>query len=90
MAMKVLVTANQKGGVGKTSTLVHLAFDFSERGKRVAVIDMDTQGNASFTLKQFSSGIKANEMWGEIEQLALPKCLRAEFLSLSQIFSWQT
>ncbi|EBV4445981.1 ParA family protein, partial [Salmonella enterica subsp. enterica serovar Java] len=65
--MKVLVTANQKGGVGKTSTLVHLAFDFSERGKRVAVIDMDTQGNASFTLKQFSSGIKANEMWGEIE-----------------------
>ncbi|OSK13659.1 protein IncC [Escherichia coli M056] len=67
MAMKVLVTANQKGGVGKTSTLVHLAFDFSERGKRVAVIDMDTQGNASFTLNQFSSGIKANEMWGEIK-----------------------
>ncbi len=43
MAMKVLVTANQKGGVGKTSTPVHLAFDFSERGKRVAVIDMDTR-----------------------------------------------
>ncbi|EFV0606959.1 ParA family protein [Escherichia coli] len=62
--MKVLVTANQKGGVGKTSTLVHLAFDFSERGKRVAVIDMDTQGNASFTLKQFASGIKSHEMWG--------------------------
>lgn len=69
MAMKVLVTANQKGGVGKTSTLVHLAFDFSERGKRVAVIDMDTQGNASFTLKQFASGIKANEMWGDIEPI---------------------
>lgn len=67
MAMKVLVTANQKGGVGKTSTLVHLAFDFSERGKRVAVIDLDTQGNASFTLKQFVSGIQANEMWGSIE-----------------------
>ncbi len=67
MAIKVLVTANQKGGVGKTSTLVHLAFDFSERGKRVAVIDTDTQGNASFTLKQFTSGIRANEMWRDIE-----------------------
>ncbi|WP_244568578.1 ParA family protein [Escherichia coli] len=73
MAMKVLVTANQKGGVGKTSTLVHLAFDFSERGKRVAVIDMDTQGNASFTLKQFASGIKSHEMWGEIEPARLAR-----------------
>lgn len=73
MAMKVLVTANQKGGVGKTSTLVHLAFDFSERGKRVAVIDMDTQGNASFTLKQFASGIKSHEMWGGIEPARLAR-----------------
>ncbi|EAT2029977.1 ParA family protein [Citrobacter freundii] len=66
--MKVLVTANQKGGVGKTSTLVHLAFDFSERGKRVAVIDMDTQGNASYTLQELSSGIRASELWGDIDQ----------------------
>ncbi|EAM5005973.1 TPA: ParA family protein [Escherichia coli] len=64
--MKVLVTANQKGGVGKTSILVHLAFEFSERGKRVAVIDMDTQGNASYTLQERSSGIKASELWGEV------------------------
>ncbi|EBM5962834.1 TPA: ParA family protein [Salmonella enterica subsp. enterica serovar 16:l,v:-] len=65
--MKVLVTANQKGGVGKTSTLVHLAFDFSERGKRVAVIDMDTQGNASYTLQELSCGIRASELWGDID-----------------------
>lgn len=65
--MKALVTANQKGGVGKTSTLVHLAFDFVERGLRVAVIDLDTQANASYTLKQYASGIKASELWGAVD-----------------------
>jgi chromosome partitioning protein len=61
--MKTLVVAQQKGGVGKTSNLVHIAFDFVERGLRVAVIDLDTQGNASFTLKAFSSGYHASRLF---------------------------
>jgi chromosome partitioning protein len=61
--MKTLVVAQQKGGVGKTSSLVHLAFDFFERGLRVAVIDLDTQGNASFTLQDFNSGYLASQMF---------------------------
>lgn len=63
--MKTLVVAQQKGGVGKTSSLVHLAFDFFERGLRVAIIDLDTQGNASFTLQEFRSGYLASQMFDE-------------------------
>jgi len=63
--MKTLVVAQQKGGVGKTSSLVHLAFDFLERGLRVAVIDLDTQGNASFTLQSFDSGYRASQMFDQ-------------------------
>jgi chromosome partitioning protein len=61
--MKTLVVAQQKGGVGKTSSLIHLAFDFLERGKRVVVIDLDTQANASFTLNEYSSGYFASQLF---------------------------
>lgn len=61
--MKTLVTANQKGGVGKTSTVVHLAFDFLERGVKVVVIDLDAQANASFTLAQYACDISASQLF---------------------------
>ena len=61
--MKTLVTAIQKGGQGKTFATCHPAFDFLERGLRVAVIDLDTQGNASFTLSQYQSGYAASQLF---------------------------
>ncbi len=47
---RIIVIANQKGGVGKTSITFHLAGAFIQEGLRVLLVDMDAQGNLSGTL----------------------------------------
>jgi chromosome partitioning protein len=48
--MKVIAVYHNKGGVGKTTTVVNLAAALSKRGKKVLVIDLDSQANTTYAL----------------------------------------
>ncbi|TWI44679.1 chromosome partitioning protein [Pseudomonas duriflava] len=67
--MKTLVTAIQKGGQGKTFSTCHLAFDFSERGLKVLVVDLDPQANASYTLDNHKSGYVASRLFNDTAEV---------------------
>ena len=63
---EIMAIANQKGGVGKTTTTINLSAALAEKGKKVLVIDMDPQGNTSSGL-----GIDKDELETTVYQLMI-------------------
>lgn len=86
---RIIAVSNQKGGVGKTTTSVNLAACVAEKGKRVLLVDIDPQGNAS-------SGLGVTERTPSVydvllgEESAEAAVLKTEFENLSVLPSDMT
>ena len=82
-SMKVIAVYHNKGGVGKTTTVVNLAAALSKKGNRVLVIDLDSQANTTFAtgLIKFS-----DEQFDDIKDSYIYHVLRYdEYSSISEV-----
>ncbi len=71
--MRIFCVANQKGGVGKTTTTVNLAAGLAQVGQRVLVVDLDPQGNATM-----GSGVDKRQLSLSIYDVLLESATIAE------------
>ena len=72
---RIIADANQKGGVGKTTTSINLSACLAEKGKKVLTIDVDPQGNTSSGL-----GVNKNELQYTIYDLMIGNCTVSDCL----------
>jgi len=77
---RIIAVANQKGGVGKTTTAINLSACLAEKGKKVLTIDIDPQGNTTSGL-----GVDKNELVNTVYELFIGNCSLEECL-LQDIF----
>ena len=81
---KIYAIANQKGGVGKTTTCVNLAASLVATKKRVLLVDLDPQGNATM-----GSGISKNEVEQSIYEVLTERATIKDCLILSESGKYQ-
>ncbi len=73
---KVICIANQKGGVGKTTTAVNLSASLAVAEKRTLLIDMDPQGNATSGFGFINKGISLSIYQAIIEKIPLAMVIK--------------
>jgi chromosome partitioning protein len=74
VAGRILALANQKGGVGKTTTTINLAACLAEAGERVLIVDLDPQANATSGLGESANGSSSLDLLdgAPVAELAKP------------------
>ena len=77
---RIIAVANQKGGVGKTTTTINLGASIAEQAKRVLIVDLDPQANATTGL-----GIASRELEGSVYEVVLQRATIAEVLCTTDV-----